>query len=1013
MKPSIRDFNRRILPAGIILAGLAVLLFSAPAVTAPGKISREVFRAPPVEYRPWVRWWWPGNDVEEAEIRREIGVMDSAGIGGAEIQAFTCGLDPKALAEVQDRVLSFGSPSYYRHLLAAVEEADRRGMRIDVTLGSGWPFGGSHITRDLGLRTLLWNEVDVRGNKTVEIKIPPPKKPVFFTVAGVIERLLHMQIATFFQDDFRPIAAVAARPVGKSRHSRKPWNFKDTVMLDVDTIIDLTPMMGADGVIRWQAPEGRWKVVIFYVGPNGTAPTLVAEKDPGLTVDHWSRDAVLVHARRVMGPGDDLLSRYYGGALRGFFTDSLELKVEQFWSDDFLAEFEKRRGYDLTPFLPAVPVPMKNNMIGHLGFDPRPEFDFAGGEGERIRYDVDRTVSELYGERFIRTLSDFAESKGIYSRLQAHGMQVDILKNYGASHIPETEQLYAGGSSHFLKMASSAGHLYGRNLVTSESVVWDGRDYLTTPLKIKAAADKLFTAGINGFIYHGFPYTYERPEFGTPSWDPFSSPAFPLGTFSSNVNEQSPFFKYLPTLNAYITRCQYILRQGKNVADLAMYYPWFGYPQRTLVREELTGGVLDDTDAPLASGGLLNKVINREMTLWPEHQWVIDSVRVTDPLAASGYTYDHVNEDCLMRAKVEGGRIRLCEASYRALVFNRTVRLPLPVMEKIEELAKRGAAIVFVGELPEEQPGFKDYETNGEKIRAIASRLTRLDNVILVGEDYDVAEAIERELQIEPGLEEDGGQGVPDYVHRSMPGADFFFIRNDSRTPLSLSIGFPCPGRMPEIWNPWTGGVVEANAYHQKGKRVFVEIDLPAYGSAMVGFEKPLKAGASKQPEPDLKKNLPAPIQVNNWRLETSILSAKGKEKPVDMDLAALADWRETPKLKGCSTPGRYTAVVEIGAEFIEGAEGISLDLGDVRDAAEVMVNGKDACTLLVPPFLCDISGLVEPGDNTIEVVVTPTLYNRLVRWGDSGDKRYAQFKGRTNRAPSGLLGPVEIRALP
>jgi hypothetical protein len=981
------------------------MAFAAPPRAQNKPIDRAEFKNPPKTYRPWVRWWWPGNDVTPGELRRELRIMDEAGFGGAEIQAFTMGLNKDMTPPAAERVLSFASPSYFGHVRAAMEEADRLGLQIDLTLGSGWPFGGTHIDKELTLRTLLWNEIDVKGPKRLSKSLPPPKKPLFYMIAPLFE-FLGMHIATYYREDFRPVAAVAARPLGDAKHSWIPWNFHDTVMLDFNSLIDLSDRIGPDGKLNWDVPEGKWKIIIFYLGPNGSSPTLLAEKEPGLTMDHFKKEALAVHISRVLTPGKEILSPYYGKALRGFFTDSLELKVEHCWTGDFLPEFEKRRGYKLTPYLPAVPVPLKHNMIANVaGLSPAPEFDFEGGA--RVRYDVDRTLAELYRERFVRPLSKYAETQGLKSRLQAHGMRADILGNYGTAHIPETEQLYAGGNTDFLKLASSGGHLYGRNLITAESAVWGNRDYMTTPLKIKAAADKLFTAGINGVVFHGFPYTYREPGFGSPAWAPFSSPFMPLATFSSNLNEENPFFRYLPLLNTYITRCQYLLRQGENVADVALYYPLFGYPHRNPVTEELTGGLLDRTDAPL--GGGLRGIVYREKALGPENEWVKQNIVGGDQLMAHGYNYDHVNEESILKARIQDGMILIGAASYRVLVLNHIEHLTLALTKKLESLGREGAAIVFVDTLPEAQPGFKDYLTNDAIIKQIIRNLRDTEGKVILTDSAELAEQIRSRIGIDPDVAFDRPQPNLDYIHRRIGTGDYFFFRNSTRETVRAEAKFPCVGRVPETWDPWTGEVTPASGYRRENDRVAMDIELAPYGSLLLGCERAAEQIAA--PKEAVSPSGPlSTLSIERWHLETELLGTDGSRNSVVMDTEGLKDWREIKELAGCSSPGRYRATVNLDQEFLKDRR-IVLELRDVRDAAEVRINGKDAATLIVPPFSCEVTGYLMPGVNEIEVLVIPTLYNRLVRWGKSGDKRYRQFRGRDNLMPSGLLGPVSLQS--
>ncbi|UCD84185.1 MAG: hypothetical protein JSU92_13030 [Deltaproteobacteria bacterium] len=997
-------FKKCFLFAALIILGGSTVFAALPQ---DQPIDRAGFKNPPKIYRPWVRWWWPGNDVAAEELRRELRVLDEAGFGGAEIQAFTMGLNKKMPAAAAERVFSFASPSYFEHVLAAVEEADRLGLQIDLTLGSGWPFGGTHIDKELSLKTLLWNEIDVKGPKKLSKKLPSPKKPLFYKTAPLF-KFFGMQIATYYRKDFHPIAAVAARPLDDAKHSWIPWNFHDTVMLDSDSLVDLSDRIGPDGRLKWEVPEGKWKVIIFYLGPNGSSPTLLAEKKPGLTMDHFSREALEAHIARVLVPGHRLLSPYYGKALRGFFTDSLELKAEHCWTEDFLAEFARRRGYELTPYLPAVPVPMKHNMITNVaGFSPAPEFDFEGGN--KVRYDVDLTLAELYYERFVLPLSKHAETLGLKSRLQAHGMRTDIIQNYGEAHIPETEQLYAGGNTDFLKLASSGGHLYGRDLITAEAVVWGNRDYMTTPLKIKAAVDKLFIAGINGVVFHGFPYTYRESGFGSPAWAPFSSPFMSLATFSSNLNEENPFFKYLPVLNNYISRCQYVLRQGENVADVALYFPLFGYPHRNPVTEELTSGLLDRTDAPL--GGGLRGIVYQEKAIGPENEWVKENIAVADQLMAYGFNYDHVNEESILNARVQDGMILIRTASYRVLILNRIEYLSLALAKKLESLAHEGAAIVFVDTLPKGQPEFKDYIKNDALIRQIVRNLKDTENKVILTGSAELAERIRSQLGIEPDVIFDRTQPSLDYIHRRTGTGDYFFLRNSTRETVRAEVKFPAAGRSPEFWDPWTGEVTPASGYRRENDRVAMNIELGPYGSLLLRFERTPEQIAAP-PMESITSGPISTLSIERWHLETELVGTNGSKKPVTLDMEDLKDWRELRELSGCSSPGRYRTTVNLDQVLLKDRR-IMLDLGDVRDAAEVRVNDKDMATLIVPPFSCDLTRQLKPGANRIEVLVTPTLYNRLARWGASGDKRYRQFRGRKNLMPSGLLGPVSIKVYP
>jgi len=177
MRQNRRNFirNAAILGGAISLPGFAI---EGQGLAGPGfsptgpkpdggdnKSVRQQFQSPPKKYRPLARWWWPGNDVSDSELRREIEVLDMAGFGGAEIQSFVKGFATKDLTEAQmQRIDSFASASFFRHVAVAAEEARKHGMFIDYTFGSGWPFGGGNeITPELASIELRSSHQSVEG----------------------------------------------------------------------------------------------------------------------------------------------------------------------------------------------------------------------------------------------------------------------------------------------------------------------------------------------------------------------------------------------------------------------------------------------------------------------------------------------------------------------------------------------------------------------------------------------------------------------------------------------------------------------------------------------------------------------------------------------------------------------------------------------------------------------------------------------------------------------------------
>ena len=362
-------------------------------------LTPSAFYSPPLEYRPWVRWWWPGGDVDNAELAREVRLLADHGFGGAEIQPFDAALDPDVSAEDLARRRSFDTQAFYRHLAAALEAASACGLTVDVNLGSGWPSGGTHVAPGQSLKTLLYSERTLQGPVRTTLTFREPDVPLFYAVAWVAERLLGEKMARFEGHRAELLQVVAARVRGGAR-SRTPLDLNDHLDLDPDSVQVLTGLVDSHGRLTWDVPEGNWVILGFYEAPVGEYPLLNAQPEPGYVVDHLDSNDMRQHLDHLYRPATGL-TPYLGDPLRALFNDSLEFKAERLFASDFLTVFKERRGYDLTPWLPAIPVPGADNSVFDTAAIRRgPAFTLTDGD-DRVRYDYRLTVSDLYVDRFV------------------------------------------------------------------------------------------------------------------------------------------------------------------------------------------------------------------------------------------------------------------------------------------------------------------------------------------------------------------------------------------------------------------------------------------------------------------------------------------------------------------------------------------------------------------------------------------------------------------------------------
>lgn len=942
------------------------LCFFCLAVCAqlPAQNVAQNFQNPPKAYRPMVRWWWPGGDVTDAELRKEVDLLDQAHFGGAEIQPFNIGLNPNMPRETLERVNDYLTPTFYAHVKAALDEAQARGMWLDYTFGSGWPFGGAGvITPDLATVELKSAHQTIRGPVHFhgKLQMPEPNPDV-----ARVEKSANLPAGWAEQLKKREklVAVVAVRGDSvqyyPSQSATEKPVVKTTGQLVPGSSIVLTGHMQPDGTLDWNVPRGTWQVFTFKEMPRGLTVTGGVGVGPQLVMDHMNRKAFDIYAQRVGGTARQYTGQYFGHGLRAIFVDSLEVRANLYWDDNFLEQFRRLRGYDLTPYLPLLKVPGMG--VSYSATAARmPLYDMKG-IGDRVRRDYRQTLSDVMFDNFYAPFNQWAADNHLLSRVQAHGSPTDQIRVYGAASIPETEDLYDNGRYDFLKMASSSADLYGRKIVSSESFVWHGKVYQTTPEKIKRFADELLTAGINEIIYHGFPYRYMDRPF--PGWHPFATGY----TASSDMNQTNPFWPYLPSLNEYITRVQYMSQIGTTVVPVALY---------------------------------------RAMLAYDEIQPMPPEPEINTRLMAAGYNFDHIDASALLQCHVADGKlISPGGAAYRVLVLPDQKAVSGEVANQLLAFAKLGLPIVFVGRVPTVQPPVVDGRLPSGNSNILARELKGFKSVNVVTDAAGAVRSLDT-TGVQPNLRFNG-QSVP-FIEKRIGSLDVFFLRNPDDAPKNIQATFLASGT-PELWDPWTGSIKPLATFNRQGNTVHMQLKMDAYGSKLLVFnpaEKPTAAPVrvSNAAQP--------PVQVavgqNGWKFHGVGIGPGSRPETIDMELPQLVDWSMNDRLKNFSGRGEYTTTITVPADLVTGKSHIVLDLGDVKDVAEISINGKTGPVLLMRPYKADVTQWVHSGENTLAVTVTNTLYNALSAQGPSANYAPETTDTPNGLMPSGLIGPVRM----
>ena len=419
------------------------------------------FMSPPDAARIMVRWWWFGPAATKPELTRELEQMKAAGIGGVEIaNLYALALDDPSTGF---RNTPFLSPEHLETLRFAVQEARRLGLRVDVTLGSGWPFGGPHIPVTEAAAMLRVEKLAVAPDAT--------------SIA-----------APFLEAGEEPISAFLL-----------PGSL---AALETSKATPIAPPVS--GRYSFPASSESRTLICFISSRTGMVVKRPSVGAAGFVLDHYDSAATLTHLHAT---GDRLLSAFGDRPPYAVFSDSLE-DYGSDWTPALLSDFQRRRGYDLRPHLLALVTD-------------------AGSETAAVRHDWGRTLTELADDNFLKPMDAWAHQHHTLLRSQSYGFPPVTLSSNRLADLPEGEgkatfQMWREFSD--TRWAASAGHLFNRPVISSETWTWlHSPAFRATPLDMKAEADLHFLQGINQLVGHGWPYS--PPAAGEPGWRMYAAAA--------------------------------------------------------------------------------------------------------------------------------------------------------------------------------------------------------------------------------------------------------------------------------------------------------------------------------------------------------------------------------------------------------------------------------------------------------------------------------------------------------
>lgn len=941
---------------GLVLTGLGL----APLAAAPVD---DGWRNPPDQARLRAYWWWLNGNVTRASITHDLEAMREKGFGGV-LLCDANGADHDRNAPVPHGP-TFASPAWRELYLHALREADRLHLEVTLNILSGWNLGGPVVSTADAVQQYTWTETNVAGGGPVTITLLQPKARdnYYQDIAVVAYRV---------DPNHHPVHLVNWQQKALQQ-SLLPFSTPDSTPLfaeadstpdDADTaasaVVNLTAQMDAQGQLTWNAPPGQWRVFRFghTVGEHGYVSTS-SDGWGGHALDVYSADAFQRYWNRIVEPLVADAGPLAGKSLKYLYTDSWEIELAN-WTPNLPAEFQQRNGYDLLPWLPV--------LAGHI-VNSREQSD-------RFLFDYRKTLGDLAIDHHYRLFRAGAERHGLGIHCESggpHAVPIDAQRCLGWDNEPMSE-FWAWSWEHrigdanrfFMKQPASAAHTYGHPFVLGEGFTDIGLNWQESLWSnLKPTFDFAICEGLNRLVWHA--YVCSPDETGIPGQQYFAG---------THLNPKVTWWPESQAFFSYINRCQWMMQQGHFVADALYYYG--------------------------------------------DHVPNFSQLKSSDPChLGAGYDYDVITEEALIeRASVQSGRIVLPGGmSYRLLILPNRDQISLPVLQKVRALVAAGATVL--GPQPVRGETLRNYP-------AVDAQIAQLGEEIWGGHLHDgrvISNHTAREVLLGDGVLPDCEFQAPsrlranfDFIHRQDGNTDIYFLSSRTNEPTDALVTLRVAGRQPELWDAVTGERRAVAFRTEADNRTTIPLHFNPCGSWLLVFRPDAERPSLSAP---LNLEPSAPVATVNGPWTAHFDPHWGG--PTNTTFDSLTSWttRPEPGIRYYSGAATYEQTLTLTPEQLADGQRLWLDLGDVRELAQVTVNGHDCGITWCPPFRVDVTHALQVGPNQLAVKVVNFWPNRII--GDASlppaqrltRTNIRALKANTPLMPSGLLGPVTLVAAP
>jgi hypothetical protein len=863
----------------------------------------------------FVRWWWNGNKITEAEIIRELDILKQAGIRGIEINPIAFPGNDSISMGIES--LDWLSDGWVKMVEVCLREATKRDITCDLLVGSGWPFGGKFLPREHQTQTLI------PGNK----RLKGPGQ-----VSYLIEDLCKDTIpntGTFNKDEQYELFDI--------RLVNADMNEFDAGTKLISTV--------KEGSIRLDIPEGNY--VLYYLVLH-TGYQNVIHGSPGAdgpVVNHYNETAVKSYLENMTSGLFSKLGELPSN-FRSMFIDSIELDGAN-WAEDMPEQFIRRRGYDVRDYLPfilfktgALGLPVEGSQVVYS----------SGIEDmiRRVRYDYEITRIELFKERFIIAFHQWCKGLGLKSRMQAYGHGCHPVDANLEIDIPECETwlfsntgttisdggMTGKGFTMSNKFVSSGARLSGKRIVSCEEFTNTSMVFNATMAQLKVASDMSIISGVTHSVLHGF--NYSPPEVPFPGWVRY-------GTY---FNEQNTWWPYFKNWVNYKTRLSSVFQSTELFSSVAVFHPL--------------------ADLWSYHGTQRDPFPRKKRPTYAHSLW--------EAIHKNGNGCDLVSDLVVQQSEIINRMLIFGPRKYTALLMMEVESLEPETAEKIKRFAEAGGTVVFLEHLPSKSAGFLDYEVKDERVRELMKQVVQWSPGCVVQAPENNGNliiwyaGIQQKFNIKPYLRMEKPVDFINQVYYRGEKDHIFFIANYSleRNHFTKVEFFEMEGKTPWIWDPHTG---ERYIYpHSKETPGSLELHFGPCESKLIVYNNDSKGEIRRIDFPDCSN----PFEITSgW--EVKFYPVAGE--PFSQKWDKLIDFKEDELLSSLAGEIQYETEFQIE----DRQEYMFINVGNVNHGiTELWLNGEYLGVQWYGDRIYNVRSALKNGSNTLKIKLVNVLGNYM-----------------------------------